>query len=85
MDAIISSEDKDMATHLRERWRFDQDNEPTVGPSDQDYQALLTDWTVVWDSQGSYRIFYLFVRVSTNVKQHHTRLADLEGTLPAHG
>jgi len=36
MDTIVSENDEETETRLRERWRFDQDDEPTVGPEGAD-------------------------------------------------
>jgi len=46
MDTIVSQDDEESATYLRERWRFDQDDEPTVGPEGADEQdhALIDDY-----------------------------------------
>ncbi|KIK32088.1 hypothetical protein CY34DRAFT_19302 [Suillus luteus UH-Slu-Lm8-n1] len=58
MDAIIPEDDEEMSARLRERWRFDQDDEPTVGPEgadeqqNQDHQALTTDNTIVVTVDG---------------------------------
>jgi len=43
---IVSDEDEEMAARLRERWRFDQDDEPTVGPEGTDEQdrILIDDY-----------------------------------------
>jgi len=46
MDTIVSEEDEETPTRLRERWRFDQDDEPTVGPEGADEQdrVLIDDY-----------------------------------------
>jgi len=46
MDTIVSEDDEETATRLRERWRFDQDDEPTVGPEGADEQdrVLIDDY-----------------------------------------
>ncbi|KAG1758564.1 enhancer of polycomb-like-domain-containing protein [Suillus occidentalis] len=46
MDAIIPEDDEEMSARLRERWRFDQDDEPTVGPEGADEQdrILIDDY-----------------------------------------
>lgn len=46
MDAIIPEDDEEMSARLRERWRFDQDDEPTVGPEGTDEQdrTLIDDY-----------------------------------------
>jgi enhancer of polycomb-like protein len=36
MDTITSDEDEETAARLRERWRFDHDDEPTIGPEGAD-------------------------------------------------
>jgi enhancer of polycomb-like protein len=45
VDTLVSEEDE-TAAHLRERWRFDQDDEPTIGPEDVDEQdrILINDY-----------------------------------------
>lgn len=42
----ISDEDEETTARLRERWRFDQDDEPTVGPEGADEQdrVLIDDY-----------------------------------------
>jgi enhancer of polycomb-like protein len=32
MDTIFSEEDEDTAARLRQRWKFDQDDEPLLDP-----------------------------------------------------
>lgn len=46
MDAINSEDDEEISARLRERWRFDQDDEPTVGPEGVDEQdrTLIDDY-----------------------------------------
>ncbi|KAG2040570.1 enhancer of polycomb-like-domain-containing protein [Suillus americanus] len=46
MDAIIPEDDEEISARLRERWRFDQDDEPTVGPEGADEQdrTLIDDY-----------------------------------------
>lgn len=46
MDTIIPEDDEEMSARLRERWRFDQDDEPTVGPEGVDEQdrILIDDY-----------------------------------------
>jgi enhancer of polycomb-like protein len=46
MDAIIPEDDEKMSACLRERWRFDQDDEPTVSPegADKQDQILIDDF-----------------------------------------
>ncbi|KAG1815349.1 enhancer of polycomb-like-domain-containing protein [Suillus variegatus] len=46
MDAIIPDDDEEMSSRLRERWKFDQDDEPTVGPEGTDEQdrILIDDY-----------------------------------------
>lgn len=46
MDAIIPEDDEEMSARLRERWRFDQDDEPIVGPEGADEQdrILIDDY-----------------------------------------
>ncbi|KAG1850825.1 enhancer of polycomb-like-domain-containing protein [Suillus subalutaceus] len=46
MDAIIPEDDEEMSARVRERWKFDQDDEPTVGPEGADEQdrTLIDDY-----------------------------------------
>ena len=46
MDTIVSEDDEETTTRLRERWRFDQDDEPTIGPEGDDEQdrVLIDDY-----------------------------------------
>jgi enhancer of polycomb-like protein len=46
MDTVIPDDDEEMSARLRERWRFDQDDEPTVGPEGVDEQdrILIDDY-----------------------------------------
>lgn len=46
MDVIVSEEDEEISARLRERWRFDQDDEPTVVPEGADEQdrILIDDY-----------------------------------------
>jgi enhancer of polycomb-like protein len=46
MDTVIPEDDEEMSARLRERWRFDQDDEPTVGPEGVDEQdrILIDDY-----------------------------------------
>ena len=46
MDTVVSEDDEETATRLRERWRFDQDDEPTVGPegADEQHRILIDDY-----------------------------------------
>jgi enhancer of polycomb-like protein len=46
MDTITSDEDEEMAAHLHEHWRVDQDDEPTVGHEGADEQdrVLIDDY-----------------------------------------